>query len=137
MDKASDWIGSYLTTMSTVVETITQALPTLSLRPGAGTEDKTSSTSEGQQPEQKPEDYEYAHLLPVWVPDHYPPLEPFEHVDPGYRALQHPNPRSFLHNATTIVDLTPHLGTEVTGVSLAQLDSDGRDQLALAVCRTS
>jgi sulfonate dioxygenase len=119
---------------TTVVETITQALPTLTLRPGAGAEDKAPSTSEGRQQEKKQEDdYQYAHLLPVFVPDTYPPLEPFEHNDPGHRALQHPNPRGFLENATSIIEITPHLGTEVTGVSLAQLDSDGRDQLALEV----
>ena len=60
-------------------------------------------------------------------------LEPFDHVDPGSRALNHPNPRSFLDGATKIDELTPSLGTEVHGVSLANLNSDERDQLALEV----
>jgi sulfonate dioxygenase len=83
---------------------------------------------------QKEEVYRYEYLKPQFLKDTYPPLEPFVHVDPGHRALKHPNPRSFLANATSIIDLTPVLGTEVRGVSLAQLGSDDRDQLALEVC---
>ncbi|KAK0506050.1 alpha-ketoglutarate-dependent sulfonate dioxygenase [Armillaria luteobubalina] len=81
------------------------------------------------------ETYKYARLLPVFVNNQYPPLTPFDHVDPGHRALDHSNPRAFLDNATSIVDLTPHLGTEIRGVNLATLDSDGRDQLALEVAK--
>jgi sulfonate dioxygenase len=78
-------------------------------------------------------DYRYAHLLPHFSTDHYPPLAPFEHVDPASRALSHNNPRAFLNNATSVRELTPHLGTEVSGVNLAELDGTGRDQLALEV----
>ena len=107
--------------MSTV-ETITASLPSLTLRP-----------DESKQP-RKEEEYKYAHLLPVFPKDeHYPPLTPFEHVDPGLRALSHPNPRSFLDNATSVIDITPRLGSEIRGVSLAALDNAGRDQLALEV----
>ncbi|EMD41573.1 hypothetical protein CERSUDRAFT_110123 [Gelatoporia subvermispora B] len=114
--------------MSTV-ETITQvaeAIPkALKLR-----------SADEEKADQPKEEYRYAHLLPVFPQDeHYDPLVPFEHVDPGLRALSHPNPRSFLDNATSIVQLTPHLGEEVRGVNLAQLDSDGRDQVALEVAR--
>ncbi|TBU34910.1 hypothetical protein BD311DRAFT_745194 [Dichomitus squalens] len=109
--------------MSTV-ETITEKLPTLSLR-----------QDQSEQPK-KEEEYKYAHLLPVFPKDeHYPPLTPFEHVDPGFRALNHPNPRSFLDNATSVIEITPRLGSEVRGVNLAELDNDGRDQLALEVAR--
>lgn len=63
--------------------------------------------------EEKPEDdYRYSNLLPHFSPDHYPPLTPFTHSDPGLRALDHPNPRAFLENATSVVELTPRLGTE-------------------------
>ena len=78
-------------------------------------------------------EYRYAHLLPHFSADHYPPLTPFEHVDPALRAVSHDNPRAFLNSATSVCELTPYLGTEVTGVNLAELDSAGRDQLALEV----
>ncbi|KAJ3840438.1 TauD-domain-containing protein [Lentinula raphanica] len=81
------------------------------------------------------EEYRYSHLLPVFSQDHYPPLTPFEHHDPGRRALNHPNPRSFLDSATSVTELTPNLGTEVHGINLRALDSDARDQLALEVAR--
>ncbi|PPQ92700.1 hypothetical protein CVT25_014007 [Psilocybe cyanescens] len=88
------------------------------------------------QPEKKEEEpYRYAHLLPHFSADRYPPLTPFEHVDPGQRALSHPNPWSFLDGATSLDELTPHLGTEVIGVNLAELDDAGRDQVALEVAR--
>ncbi|KAG5651559.1 hypothetical protein H0H81_008237 [Sphagnurus paluster] len=85
---------------------------------------------ESKEPQEGHEPYRYAHLLPHFSPDHHPPLTPFEHVDPGHRALSHPRPRSFLNNAT-VVELTPNLGNEVHGVNLAELNDDARDQLAL------
>lgn len=85
--------------------------------------------------EEPSQDYKYAHLLPVFPKDeHYPPLEPFEHVDPGHRALQHPNPRQFLANAT-VSQLTPPAGEEIRGVNLATLTPDEKDELALEVSR--
>lgn len=110
-------------------ETITQALPSLTLR-GASPE----ANQEPGQENQTEAPYRYAHLLPHFSPTTYPPLEPFEHQDPGHRALSHPNPISFLDGAQSVVELTPRLGLEVRGVSLAALDSAGRDQLALEVC---
>nr|GAT43652.1 predicted protein [Mycena chlorophos] len=81
------------------------------------------------------DDYRYANYLPHFSQDRYPPLEPFEHIDPGLRALAHPNPRAFLDNATSVVELTPRLGTEVRGVNLAELDADALDELALETAR--
>jgi sulfonate dioxygenase len=110
--------------MATIVETIRQVEPS------------PDSIQQGQGQRQRDSDgYRYAHLLPHFSPQTYPPLTPFEHSDPALRALSHPNPRSFLDNATSVIELTPNLGTEVRGVSLAQLDSDGRDQLAFEVQR--
>lgn len=115
--------------MSTV-QTITEALPSLALRPGAEKKPENENNSANQQPNA---DYRYARLLPVFPKDeHYDPLTPFDHVDPGARALSHPNPRSFLDNAQVSL-LTPRFGSEVRGVNLAQLDDAGRDQLALEV----
>ncbi|KAL0578484.1 hypothetical protein V5O48_003533 [Marasmius crinis-equi] len=99
---------------------------TLHLRPQSG-EQKDQEASQ---------EYRYAHLLPAFdTSEHYEPLTPFEHVDPGHRALNHDNPRAFLDNATSVVELTPNLGSEVHGVDLLSLDSNGRDQLALEVAR--
>jgi sulfonate dioxygenase len=93
--------------------------------------------SGAQTKEEKPESnrYRYEHLLPYFAADNYPPLTPFEHIDPGSRALSHPNPRAFLDNATKVTDLTPTLGTEVQGLNLTELDSSGKDQLALEVIK--
>jgi sulfonate dioxygenase len=82
---------------------------------------------------QEAEKYKYAHLVPAFPKDeHYPPLTPFNHEDPGHRALQHADPRSFLRDAQ-VIQLTPPIGEEVRGVNLATLDSDAKDQLALEV----
>jgi len=81
------------------------------------------------------DDYRYAHLLPHFSQDRYPPLTPFRHMDPGHRALNHPNPRAFLENATSVTELTPNLGSEVRGINLGELGSDARDELALEVAR--
>ncbi|KAL0950707.1 hypothetical protein HGRIS_007483 [Hohenbuehelia grisea] len=109
-----------------IVAASAEALATLKLR------------TEGSNEEQKQADaepYRYAHLLPHFSQDHYPPLTPYEHVDPGHRALDHPNPRAFLDNASSVVELTPYLGTEVHGINLAELTNDDRDELALEVAR--
>ncbi|KAG8220067.1 TauD-domain-containing protein [Butyriboletus roseoflavus] len=106
--------------MSTI-ETVTQAGAPLTLRAESGPEGG--------------EAYEYAHLLPYFSQDTYPPLIPFEHVDPGFRALKHPDPRAFLKSATSVIELTPNLGTEVRGICLRDLDNNGKDQLALEVAR--
>ncbi|KAI0032504.1 TauD-domain-containing protein [Vararia minispora EC-137] len=111
--------------MATTTETITQALPTLSLR----------GAPSGQEQPRPESSYRYARLLPHFSPTTYPPLTPFEHDEPGLRALEHERPRAFLDGATSVVELTPRLGTEVHGVNLAQLDAIGRDELALEVAR--
>ncbi|KAJ7063610.1 TauD-domain-containing protein [Mycena amicta] len=111
----------------------------VSLRVPASDNEQVPGGPTPQQRGQGPfETYPYRHLLPDIMPteDHtLPPLEDFEFIDPGLRALKHPNPRAFLENATRISHLTPVIGTEVDGVSLAKLTSDGRDQLALEVAR--
>jgi sulfonate dioxygenase len=127
--------------MSAAVQTLTNALPSLTLRPseqlkpedGASAETSTTTTATASGSGQEGEAYRYAHLLPVFSPQTYPPLTPCEHADPGARALSHANPRAFLESASAVVEITPWLGTEVRGVSLAGLTSEGRDQLALEV----
>jgi sulfonate dioxygenase len=80
--------------------------------------------------------YAFSHLLPTFSQeDHYPPLEPYEHKDPGHRALLHEVPLGYLKSAHSISEITPGLGTEVRGIKLDQLDSRARDELALHVAQ--
>ena len=113
--------------MSTT-QTITETLSSLALGPVEG-----EKKVEQVQTQQKEEPYRYTALLPHFSQTRYPPLEPFEHQDPGSRALNHEDPRAFLRGATRVIELTPYLGTEVHGISLANLNSDERDELALEV----
>ncbi|KAJ7778670.1 hypothetical protein DFH07DRAFT_1033356 [Mycena maculata] len=118
--------------MSSTTGTVTEERYVLRLPAGEKEVDPLTSTLPGQPtPQQRGQgpfkDYLYRHLLPQVIPtaeSHQPPLEDFEHVDPGHRALKHTNPRAFLSEATRILHLTPAL-----------LDSDERDELTLEVAR--
>lgn len=73
-------------------------------------------------------------LYPDYLP-HYDPLEKvvpvgrFEHIDPGHRAdISKPN---LLQTATAVNDLSPYCGTELLGVQLSDLSSEGLDEVAL------
>ncbi|KIM48317.1 hypothetical protein M413DRAFT_440038 [Hebeloma cylindrosporum] len=101
------------------------------LRPGLVT---LKSRSPVEKPGEQEQEYRYAHLLPTFSSDRYSPLVPYDHVDPGHRALSHPDPLAFLEGATSF-EITPRFGTEVVGVNLAELNSTGRDQVALEVAR--
>jgi sulfonate dioxygenase len=105
---------------ATITTTIPEAVSSILLN---GTKKESEATEEP---------YRYAHLMPVYSKDKYPPLEPFEHIDAGSRALAHSNPRSFLDNAN-VVELTPEFGSDVRGVNLAELTPDQKDELALEV----
>ena len=80
-------------------------------------------------------DYKYKRFLPFFDQGYkLGPLAPFKHVDPGHRALNDPNPRSFLD--TAVVDnLTPKFGSEVSGIQLSRLDDHAKAQLALYVAQ--
>lgn len=105
--------------------TVTETVPT--------TTPEAVLTLRSQDQAEPVEEYRYSHLLPHFSVDRYPPLTPFEHVDPGSRAISHENPRSFLDRATKAAEITPNIGLEVHGINLATLDSDARDQVALEV----
>ena len=66
---------------------------------------------------------------------HYDPLEKvqtvgaFEHDDPGHRA--DPLKPNLLSQATQIVELSPHCGTELHGIDLTSLSCQALDELAL------
>ena len=80
-------------------------------------------------------DYKYKQFLPSFDHDYkLPPLEPFEHVDPGTAALKDPTPRSFLDDAS-VSDLSPKFGSEVSGIQLSHLDERAKSQLALYVAQ--
>jgi len=70
----------------------------------------------------------YKNYLPHWGPDKYPPLELFEHRDHGLDAdASYPE---LLPSGVITNDLTPSIGTEVTGIQLSTLTKAGKDQLA-------
>ncbi|KAH8602038.1 putative alpha-ketoglutarate-dependent sulfonate dioxygenase [Bisporella sp. PMI_857] len=73
----------------------------------------------------------YKHYLPTWGQEKYPPLKPFEHRDHGLDAdASYPD---LLTKGVVTNDLTPTIGTEVTGVQLSKLSAAGKDQLARLV----
>ncbi|KAK9460578.1 uncharacterized protein V1516DRAFT_677101 [Lipomyces oligophaga] len=83
------------------------------------------------------EDAAYPKYLPTWnTKEHYGPLEPFEHVDPGTRADPSlPNLFPADNESHKVKRLTPKFGSEVRGVQLSQLSAAGRDELALYVAQ--
>ena len=76
----------------------------------------------------------YAHYLPTWDPEEkYPPLEPYEHQDPGHKAdTSYPDlfPSTSIGSGTQVTHLTPTIGTQVRGVQLTSLSDAGKAQLA-------
>jgi hypothetical protein len=91
----------------------------------------------GDRFEVEPE-YRHARFLPSVTPPSalLPPLEPFEHDDPGHRALKLANPRAiFETDGVRSIQITPGIGSEVSDLKLHLLDASGRDQVALEVAR--
>jgi len=82
--------------------------------------------------------YEYSRFLPAFDDTHLEPLKPFDHVDPGGRALlreaEGQDAMSFLSSAK-VTEMTPSFGNEIVGADLTKLDADARDQLALLTAR--
>lgn len=71
---------------STATETITQPLQTLSLR--SEPKPAAAAVREAAATEQDDASYKYKRFLPSFDQDFkLPPLEPFEHVDPGKLLL--------------------------------------------------
>lgn len=77
----------------------------------------------------------YPNYLPTWNSEQkYPPLQPFEHYEHGKDA--DPSfPELLKKGVVQTTELTPTIGTEVTGVQLSQLSDAGKDQLALFVAQ--
>ncbi|KAI8059480.1 hypothetical protein BC940DRAFT_313645 [Gongronella butleri] len=61
----------------------------------------------------------------------YPPLEVYEHHDPGHHA--DPKKASILEQASQVVDVTPSIGTDIHGIQLSQLTEQQKNDLALLV----
>ncbi|KAJ3795644.1 TauD-domain-containing protein [Lentinula aff. detonsa] len=84
------------------------------------------------------ESYPYSELLPKVFPKAQnigEPLEDFVHIDPGMRALSHPDPSTVASGSEKLEHFCPTIGTEVEGVNLAKLAPEERDELALEVAR--
>ncbi|KZO89614.1 alpha-ketoglutarate catabolism dioxygenase [Calocera viscosa TUFC12733] len=91
-----------------------------------GTNDAPADNTAAQDEDKGPS---YPAYVPHFdVSEKFPPLEIFEHSDPGLRA--DPTKPHLLANATTR-DLSPYIGTELRGVQLSELTSEGLDELAL------
>ncbi|KAK0386474.1 hypothetical protein NLU13_6309 [Sarocladium strictum] len=74
----------------------------------------------------------YQNYLPTWDPEEkYPPLQPFEHTDPGLQA--DPNFPALLGEGVQISHLTPSIGSEVRGIQISTLTDAGKSQLARLV----
>ncbi|CAK7273522.1 hypothetical protein SEPCBS119000_005699 [Sporothrix epigloea] len=71
----------------------------------------------------------YPHYLPTWNRDeHYPPLQPFDHYEHGKDAdTTFPE---LIPATAKRVDLTPTIGSEISGIQLSKLSDAGKDQLA-------
>ncbi|KAF8466220.1 hypothetical protein BDZ91DRAFT_776575 [Kalaharituber pfeilii] len=72
--------------------------------------------------------YEYSHLLPSFPEISYPPLGPVPYEDKG--LLGSPTYHNLLASVGTIKDVTPKIGTEITGLDLAALTDVQKNDLA-------
>ncbi|KAF8158634.1 alpha-ketoglutarate catabolism dioxygenase [Mycena galopus ATCC 62051] len=96
------------------------------------TNDVISSLKENLKTEEPavPSGVSYPFYYPHFdLTEKFPPLEIFEHTDPGSRA--DPAKPHLLNPNTTRHDISPYLGTELTGVQISQLSPAGLDELAL------
>ncbi|KAI4725971.1 TauD-domain-containing protein [Aureobasidium sp. EXF-10728] len=74
------------------------------------------------------EDYPYEHLLPTFPALKWEPLHQHPYTDKG--LLGSPTFSSLLSTATSIQDLNPKIGTEVTGIDLASLTPAQKNDIA-------
>ncbi|TCD61185.1 hypothetical protein EIP91_008810 [Steccherinum ochraceum] len=63
------------------------------------------------------------------VEEKFPPTEIFEFTDPGTRA--DPKKPNLLSEGTSVKQLSPYIGAEVSGVQISKLSKEGLDELAL------
>lgn len=80
--------------------------------------------------------YPYRPLKPLYLQDAFNVRnEPWEHVDAGARAEK--SKKSLLEAATSVTDLTAHIGTEISGLQLKDLTDPQKDELALLIAERS
>lgn len=83
---------------------------------------------------QRPKNPDGSPLYPEYLP-FYDPLEKvedlgnFDHFDPGHRA--DPKFPNLLQSTTKVVELSPSVGSEIEGIQISKLSSEGLDELAL------
>src|SRR5690606_6835847 len=74
----------------------------------------------------------YAHYMPVWEPHFFPPCPPFHFIDPASRA-DSSKPNLLGSKGIIARDLTPKMGSEVSGIQLSNLTDAQKDELALLI----
>jgi sulfonate dioxygenase len=98
------------------------------------TTETTSSEPLALKLNQRPKNPDGSALYPDYLP-FYDPLEKvddiglFDHFDPGQRA--DPTFPNLVGKASKVINLSPHVGTEIEGIQLSQLTQEGLDELAL------
>jgi sulfonate dioxygenase len=94
----------------------------------SSTQPKPLAYEPGRTTAETHENYPYDHLLPTFPDLKWDPLEEVPHHDKG--LLGSPSFSSLLSTATSIQDLNPRIGTEVTGIDLASLSSAQKNDIA-------
>jgi sulfonate dioxygenase len=74
----------------------------------------------------------YAHYMPVWEPHFFPPCPPFHFIDPALRADSR-KPNLLGSKGITVRDLTPKMGSEISGIQLSNMTDAQKDELALLI----
>ncbi|KAF2156307.1 TauD-domain-containing protein [Myriangium duriaei CBS 260.36] len=80
--------------------------------------------------------YPYRPARPLYLQDAFDIRnEPWDHHEAGARADK--SKKALFDAATTVTDLTKHIGTEITGLQLKDLTDQQRDELALLIAERS
>ncbi|KIJ49229.1 hypothetical protein M422DRAFT_247028 [Sphaerobolus stellatus SS14] len=78
------------------------------------------------------EQNKYEAYLPHWDPVYFSPCPPFDFIDPASRA-DPSKPLLFGNKNFKIRNLTPKMGSEISGIQLSQLTEAEKDELALII----
>lgn len=100
-----------------------------------GTIDFTSLKLTEKDLQEEDDTYEYDYLRPSFPDLKWEPLGPIEHSDKALLADPDNNYANLFRDATSVTHLTHKIGTEIVGVSLADLDDTQKNELALLTAR--